>query len=165
MKRILIATITLVGLVLAGCASATPEPVTFRVEMREYAFSPGTLEARVGQQVIIELVNVGVLPHELMIGRDLTMMESRPNGYQHDMFAEAGVEPEVMAMSSDMAGSDHSGQMGHAGWSVVLNKTGDTATIRFTVTDAMVGEWEMGCFEQEGVHYIAGMKGKFIVSK
>jgi uncharacterized cupredoxin-like copper-binding protein len=28
----------------------------------------------------------------------------------------------------------------------------------------MVGEWEMGCFEQDGVHYDAGMKGTLVVN-
>jgi uncharacterized cupredoxin-like copper-binding protein len=28
----------------------------------------------------------------------------------------------------------------------------------------MVGEWEIGCFSQDGVHYDAGMKGTFVVS-
>lgn len=45
-----------------------------------------------------------------------------------------------------------------------LEKTGDQASIIFTVTEEMLGEWEMGCFEQEGVHYDAGMKGKVTVS-
>jgi hypothetical protein len=28
----------------------------------------------------------------------------------------------------------------------------------------MVGEWEMGCFAQAGVHYTAGMVGKLVVA-
>jgi uncharacterized cupredoxin-like copper-binding protein len=27
----------------------------------------------------------------------------------------------------------------------------------------MVGEWEIGCFEQEGVHYDAGMHGPLTI--
>jgi hypothetical protein len=47
---------------------------------------------------------------------------------------------------------------------VVLAKTGNEATITFTATEEMLGEWEIGCFSQEGVHYVAGMNGKFVVS-
>jgi hypothetical protein len=36
--------------------------------------------------------------------------------------------------------------------------------VTFTVTEEMVGEWEIGCFLLEGVHYDSGMVGKFIVS-
>jgi uncharacterized cupredoxin-like copper-binding protein len=36
--------------------------------------------------------------------------------------------------------------------------------VKFTVTKDMVGEWEMGCFAQEGVHYTAGMVGKLVVA-
>jgi len=34
-----------------------------------------------------------------------------------------------------------------------------------TVTEEMVGEWEFGCFEQDGVHYTAGMKGMMVVTQ
>jgi hypothetical protein len=29
----------------------------------------------------------------------------------------------------------------------------------------MLGEWEMGCFELDGVHYDQGMVGTFIVTE
>jgi uncharacterized cupredoxin-like copper-binding protein len=35
--------------------------------------------------------------------------------------------------------------------------------LTFNVTEGMVGDWEMGCFEQDGVHYDAGMKGPVTV--
>jgi hypothetical protein len=47
---------------------------------------------------------------------------------------------------------------GHTGFMVVL-PIGAQATVTFEVTEGMVGDWEMGCFEQDGVHYDAGMKG------
>ena len=104
---------------------------------------------------------MGQLPHELMFGRQVMMMANRPNGYQVDMFASAGVEPEVMMMEGEAHGEE---EEGHAGFMVLLEKSGDKATMTFTVTDDMVGEWEMGCFEQEGVHYEAGMVGKLVVT-
>ena len=59
----------------------TSEPVTYTIEMSKYAFSPNTIEAKVGQQVTLELVNNGTLEHEIMFGRYTMMMEDRPNGY------------------------------------------------------------------------------------
>ncbi len=59
----------------------TSEPVTYTIEMSKYAFTPNTIEAKVGQQVTLELVNNGTLEHEIMFGRDTMMMEDRPNGY------------------------------------------------------------------------------------
>jgi uncharacterized cupredoxin-like copper-binding protein len=153
-----------VGL-LAACSQKTPELVSYTIEMTEYAFSPSTIEATVGQQVTMILVNKGTLEHEIMIGRDVMMKNSRPSGYQHDMFTETGVEPTVMMIENmqDM-GEGESEEEGHTGFMVHLAKTGDQATMTFTVTKDMIGEWEIGCFELDGVHYEQGMVGKFIVT-
>lgn len=150
-----------IALALSACgAKKTPEPVTYTIEMTEYAFSPNTLELKVGQQVTLVLVNKGALKHEIMFGRDVMMVNNRPSGYTEDMFKAGGVEPTVSgAVSMEEEEEEHGG-----GFMVALDKTGDQATITFTVTKGMVGEWEMGCFEQEGVHYEAGMKGKVVVS-
>ncbi len=148
---------------VTACASKTPEPVTFRIEMTEYAFNPNRIEVKVGQRVTLELVNMGQLAHEIMFGREVVMKESRPSGYHQDMFAMAGIQPEVQMMVMEDMQAEHE-EEGHEGFMVVLNQNGDRATITFTVTKEMVGEWEMGCFEQDGVHYNAGMKGVFVVS-
>jgi uncharacterized cupredoxin-like copper-binding protein len=161
----LIQFLLMASILLVACAKQTPEPVTYTIEMSEYAFSPNTIEAKVGQQVTLELVNKGTLEHEIMFGHDVMMMNSRPNGYQSDMFEMANVEPQVMRMRegmSEMGESEHGAD--HTGFMVVLPKANDSATLTFTVTKDMQGEWEIGCFSQEGVHYDAGMKGKFVVN-
>ncbi len=146
-------------LALNACAAKkTPEPVTYTIELTEFAFTPNTLDLKVGQQVTLILVNKGALKHEIMFGREVMMMNNRPSGYMQDMFEESGVEPQVTGAVAEEE-EEHGG-----GFMVALDKTGDQATITFTVTKDMVGEWEMGCFEQEGVHYEAGMKGKVTVS-
>lgn len=165
MKQLkLIPALLIAGVFLAACAKQTPESVTYTIEMSEFAFSPDAIEAKVGQQVTLNLVNKGVLQHEIMFGHDVMMMNNRPDGYQSDMFQMANVEPQVTMMQSGMGEMGESGQnAGHSGFMVILPKTGDKATLTFTVTKDMQGEWEIGCFSQEGVHYDAGMKGKFVV--
>jgi uncharacterized cupredoxin-like copper-binding protein len=154
----------LVGL-LAGCASPTPEPVSIDLHMSEYAFTPNAIEVKVGQPVTLNLINDGQLAHEVMFGKEVNMIENRPSGYHTDMFEAAGMEPGVtMAASEPMEGEMEMHEAEHTGFMVVLPKTGDQATMTFTPTEAMLGEWEMGCFEQDGVHYQAGMKGVFTVS-
>ena len=149
---------------LAGCAGqATPEPVSYLIDMTEYAFTPEVIQVKVGQHVTLDLVNGGKLAHEIMFGKDVMMMNDRPSGYMQDMFMQAGVEPEVKG--SMESGEHMQGILEHTGFMVLLNKTGEQASITFTVTEKMVGEWEMGCFEQDGVHYQAGMVGKMIVSR
>jgi len=158
------------GLLLAACAGATPPPpVTITLDMSEFAFDPETIEVKVGQPVTIEMVNNGSLEHELMIGRDVVMADGRPNGFEHDLFAEAGIEPNLVGGMMEMEEEDahteeEEGHM-HEGFMVALPNTGDKATLSFTVTEEMLGEWEMGCFEQDGVHYDAGMKGTFTVTE
>jgi plastocyanin len=165
MKRLgLVLLLLTASILVAACAQQTPEPVTYTIQMSEYAFTPDTIEAKVGQQVTLELVNNGTLEHELMFGRDVMMMDNRPNGYRSDMFLMANVEPQVIMMDEGMSGMGESVHgAGHTGFMLVLPKTRDKATLTFTVTENMQGEWEYGCFSQEGVHYDAGMKGKFVV--
>jgi len=156
----------LVGLLLAACSAKTPEPVKYTIDMSEFSYSPNEIQVKVGQEVTLELVNHGALAHELMIGRDVKMTNSMPNGFEQDMFESAQVEPMVMGgMEEDMDMSSGEGEMEHehTGFMVSIPTGGDPATITFTPTKDMVGEWEMGCFEQDGVHYNAGMKGKFVV--
>jgi plastocyanin len=160
-----------VALFAAACSSSAPapaaqlEPVRFTVEMSEYAFSPGRIEVKVGQEVTLELVNLGQISHELMIGREVASMNNRPSGFHEDFFESANVEPMVMGVEEPDAGHSAEGHgADHAGsFMVVLPETGDKASLTFQVTEDMVGEWELGCFEQDGVHYDAGMKGALVV--
>jgi len=165
MKRTLGYTVfILLALLLVACGGKPPEPVTFTIEMTEYTFEPNTIEVQVGQEVTLDLVNKGQLIHEIMIGRDVMMMNNRPSGYQVDMFETAGVEPEVVVLE-EHGHEDEEHEMEHAGFMVAVTEEGGRATMTFTVTEDMLGEWEIGCFEQEGVHYEAGMKGRFIVKQ
>ena len=193
MKKLLLIGALVMGLsiVLVACASQAteqvedqvpeqvqeqvPDPIVYTIDMSEYAFAPNSLTAQVGQEVTINLVNSGALEHEIMFGRDVMFTENgRPNGYEHDMFEEAGIEPEVMHMEDEMEeehteGDEHEEEdethMGdHSGFMVVVPQGEDTARFTFTVTADMLGEWEVGCFLLDGVHYDSGMKGKFTVT-
>ena len=110
----------------------------------------------------LNLINDGQLTHEIMFGRGVVTTDNRPTGFETDMFESAEVEPMVMAPGGGEM--DHH-EAGHSGVMVVLKNAGDKATMSFTATKEMVGDWEMGCFEQDGVHYQAGMKGTFTVSQ
>lgn len=178
MRRVwILFTISFAALLLSACGgAATPEPLVMTIEMSEYAFSPEQIEVQVGQEVTFNLVNVGDLEHEIMFGRDVMIVDGRPAGYSVDMFEMADVEPMVemqegMEMEDDHesdegdhAEDDHS-EDGHEGFMVLLPAGDETATLSFTVTEDMVGEWEIGCFELDGVHYDAGMVGTLIVTE
>ncbi len=161
----------LTALLLIGCGgAATPEPVNLTIEMSEYAFSPDHIELQVGQEVTFTIVNVGALEHEIMFGREVMMTDGRPSGYMIDMFENAHVEPQMMKETGmEMEGEhqdeeDDHGEGEHAGFMVYLPAGDDEVTMTFTVTEEMIGEWEIGCFELDGVHYDAGMIGTLVVT-
>jgi plastocyanin len=187
--------VLLVGipLVLVACGSqAAPEPLELTINMSEYAYEPADLEFQVGQEVTLHLTNSGALEHEIMFGRDVMMTDGRPNGYMVDMFESAGVEPVVTAeMSEEMAmeegehtegdehtedeehseGDEHTedehveDEHAHSGFMVMVPPSHDGYTMSFTVTEDMVGEWEIGCFLLDGVHYDSGMVGSLTVKE
>ena len=163
MRRIVISTLAvLVMLILSACGGgqANLQPVEQTMIMTEYEYNPSTLDFQVGQQVTLHFRNDGQLVHEIMFGRDVMMMDNRPSGYQVDMFQTAGVEPEVTQQDT----VDEPEEEEHTGFMIVLPPGGE-ATIVFPVNQEMVGQWEYGCFEQEGVHYDAGMKGTLTIGQ
>ena len=146
-----------VALVLAACGGGTPESVSYDINMTEYTYSPENLNLKVGQEVTLNLINSGQLQHEIMFGHEVMEMDNRPAGYRFDMFEASGVEPVVHQEGEPVP--EHDGEM-NEGFIVALPIDGTG-----TVTEDMVGEWEMGCFEQDGVHYDVGMKGIVTVTK
>lgn len=165
MKKLkLILLLLLSVFVISACSDSASEPVRVTIDMNEYSFTPASLDLKVGQEVEITLVNNGLLAHEIMFGRTVMMMNKRPSGFQTDMFEAAGTEPEVSMMGAEMM-DEHAEEEVHQGFMVALPKGEGQAVMKFKVEPQMVGEWEIGCFEQDGVHYDASMKGVLTVSR
>jgi plastocyanin len=91
----------MLAVLVSACAGSTPEPVAqlepvfYTLEMTEYAFSPERIEVKVGQEVTLELVNLGQISHELMVGQEVARSNNRPNGFHKDLFETAHVEPVI----------------------------------------------------------------------
>jgi uncharacterized cupredoxin-like copper-binding protein len=94
--------------------------------------------------------------------------DGQPAGYKTDMFQSANVEPEVTVKEGSQSDNDmnmeEDEEHDHAGFMVEVPPGDDEYTMTFTVTEDMVGTWEIGCFDQNGVHYSAGMVGTLTVS-
>ncbi len=160
MKKVSVAGLfTAFVILLAACGGGATQAVSYDIDMAEYSYSPERLNLKVGQEVTLNLSNSGQLQHAVMFGREMMNMDNRPAGYMEDMFESAGVEPEVTQDGEPE--HEHEEEM-HSGFMLALPVDG-TATQKFIVTKEMLGEWEMGCFEQDGVHYDAGMIGSVSV--
>jgi len=165
MRRLsILIVVVIMGATLVACGgSGAGGTRKLTLDMTEYAFKPASLDLKVGETVTIELKNSGKLDHEVMFGRGLQKVNNRPSGYETDMFQAGSVTPTIVTQAEMKMPT---GQQEHGTGVMVTLPPGDkTATITFPVTEGMVGEWEMGCFQLGGVHYDSGMKGKVIVSK
>ena len=99
-----------------------------------------------------------------------TSMEGMGDGSMDDMASDTTMgDMGSDSTMGDMASDSTMGDMGddeHMEMGVMVGREpAETARITFTVTDDSVGEWDMGCFEEEGEHWGKGMKGKIIVEE
>jgi plastocyanin len=169
MQKLTLALVLGIGFVALGaCGASAPQELVMDISMAEFTYSPDVIQAKVGQQVTLNLTNTGALQHEIMFGRTAMMMGDQPSGYEMDMFSMAGMDPAV-TFSAGMEGIQDDMLMGeagmqHGGFAVIMPVSDQMAQMTFMVTSEMVGEWEFGCFEQDGVHYTAGMTGRMVVT-
>ena len=175
-------------MLLAACGGAAVPADTGElvIDLTEFEFDPSNIELVVGQEVTFVLANQGEKDHEFMIGRDVNTDPGYPNGFEHDFFettdpvvdpmdALAGMDDKDMGneeMSDTTMGDMSDEEMeemeegdehaGHTGF-MVVREPGQRATITFTPTADSVGEWQIGCFEEDGAHWDDGMQGTLTV--
>ena len=181
------------ALVVAGCGgggdAAPADEGEVTITLSEFAFDPAEIHLRAGTTVTIVLENQGGKDHELMIGREVHVEDGVPHGFESDFFdtvedlaidppeaLETSMEGTGDAMSdmspstmTGMSGSSMAGMTGDGDHMdmdmgvMIAREPAETARITFTVTEESVGEWQMGCFEEEGAHWKDGMEGTLIV--
>jgi uncharacterized cupredoxin-like copper-binding protein len=146
-----LAVLMIVSFATVGWAQSSQDRISLRVDMGEYYFqvegqeqnAPIVLQA--GQPYEFVFVNVGMMEHEVLIGRDVVVEDGVPDGYEINL---------LDSVPFDVVGE---------GWEVEATgliemefEVGTTITIHVTVPEAFVGDWEIGCFIPG--HYQAGMK-------
>lgn len=163
----------------------------YTIAMEDYAFSPSNLTWRAGETVELTIVNRSQSrpgkPHEIMFGRG-PLREEGPFGVvQGDGFNDpllaglavellggSGVTMVMTGLETTLTGVDPAAlmppmgaggmqpmRMGAVDFMAVVDP-GGSLTFRFTVPDRP-GTWEFGCFQQDGQHYLNGMKGTVTV--
>ncbi len=154
----------LMSVVLGGAAFAlamghgevTDERVVVRIEMGEFYFQVEGHERNepivllAGQKYEIVFANVGMMEHEVLIGRDVVLAEGMPDGYEVNL---------LDAIEVDVVGEGW--EVGTSGFVEVELEAGETVVLHFTLPDEAIGTWEIGCFIPG--HYQAGMLAPFVV--
>ncbi len=176
-----------------GGAAVPDDNGELRITMSEFEFSPSTIELTPGETVTLILINDGTKEHEFMVGRNVrTNAEGNPDGFEIDFFEGVDaqvVPPEALEMDmaemtgdemtgdemsgdemsgdemsgDEMSGDEMSGEHAEHGF-MVAREPGEEARITFTVTEAMAGEWDIGCFEEDGAHWDDGMQGTLTIT-
>jgi uncharacterized cupredoxin-like copper-binding protein len=131
-----------------ACASEPGKPAvgrTIDIMMKEFTFSPRTINVRPGETVTLKFTNVGALEHEFMAGR--APVPGR--GYTEDWLKRA---------TPALANHTHPGEE-HLGEGIRVSADwGNRVTL---VVPEEKGTYEFGCFITG--HYEAGMKGSIVV--
>ena len=137
MKRRRIAALLIASVAMLAVSCGSDEPAVadaageIRIELDEFSFSPSKIRLTPGETVTLVLVNVGEKEHEFMSGNDGMMMED----------------------------GDHE-EMGHTGFGVNV-PVGETVRVTFPVPADASGEFNFGCFTDDGAQWDDGMKGNF----
>ena len=120
-----------------------------------------------------------------MLGRNVRIVDGEPSGFEVDFFES--LEPTVVPMDAamnmgdmadgdmadgdmadgDMADGDMAdGDAAHAGHTgfMVVREPSQEARVTVTIPADASGEWEFGCFQENGAHWDDGMRGKLIIA-
>lgn len=113
-----------------------------------------TFTVTAGKTVGIHVLNVGVIEHELLFGREVQTVEDAPDGYFQSLFLDTAADVFVYMPEKIEIGTVN-------GLEEVELEAGGQLWIRTTFPEDAKGEWEFGCFVPG--HYEAGMKAKLVI--
>jgi len=139
-----------------GHGGVSDERLQVRIEMGEFYFqveghernAPIVLKA--GQRYELVFVNVGMMEHEVLIGRDVIVENGIPDGYEVNL---------LDALEVDVVGEGW--EVGTSGFVEVELQPGTSVVLHVTLPDDAIGTWEIGCFIPG--HYQAGMLAPVVV--
>lgn len=191
---LMVALLALVAAACGGGGETVADGGEVTITLQEFQFEPSEITLTPGTTVTIRLENVGEKDHEFMVGQEVHIEDGIPHGFESDFFdtvEDLTIDPPDSLMTTmdemgdegmsdttmgdmegdDMAGDDMAGDdMGDMGEMedmgvMVVRAPTQSATLTFTVTEASVGTWQIGCFEEEGAHWDDGMKGTLTVEE
>jgi uncharacterized cupredoxin-like copper-binding protein len=156
-RRTLWVALAIVVLALTSVGSAQAvERIVVRIEMGEFYFQvPGQerhapIVLQAGQSYALVFANVGMMHHEVLIGRHVVVENGTPDGYEVNL---------LDALPLKVAGDGW--EVGVSGFIEVELEPGQEITLEVTMPADLVGDWEIGCFVPG--HYQAGMLAPFVI--
>ena len=132
------------------------ERIEVVIELREFSFTVAggeenaTIVLQAGQPYSVVFQNVGMMEHEVLVGRAVLSEDGVPDGYETNL---------LDAVPVDVVGAEW--EVGTSGFVEVELEAGESVTIHFTLPVELVGTWEIGCFIPG--HYQAGMRAPIVV--
>ena len=148
------------SLLLAVAASLAfaqdAERIEVVIELHEFNFTIAGGEAnapivfQAGQPYSVVFANLGMMEHEVLIGRTVLVENGVPDGYETNL---------LDAVEVDVVGEGW--EVGTSGFVEVELEPGESVTIHFTLPAELVGTGEIGCFNPG--HDQAGMLAPVVV--
>ena len=165
---VLVVSVVLVALVLAACnrGGGGQASDTWHIKLKEYEFVPNTIRVKAGHTVKITLENVGKKDHEFIVGNNVDTSSGHPDGFLNPFLSENefnGIKAEQGGKSVPPSNLIEEEDIAKGGIAAI-DAGSPAVTVQFVVPNKP-GEWQIGCFKDNGDHWDEGMRGKLIVEK
>lgn len=161
----------------ASPPGTVPPIVHVPIFMSDVDASPAEVRLWLGQEVVLDLFNVGSVTHEFAIGRDLVIQNGVPTEFGQDFFQNGALLDSVLWASEIRPKEDgegfaitlppRDGQFFFQRQTQLMVDTGmdmyGYASLEFQVTREMLGEWQFASFGQSGDLYVKGVRGRLVV--
>jgi hypothetical protein len=125
------------------------------VELAIRDFDPDHLYLPTGRELTLTFVNHSDVGHTIAFGRDTVERSGHPAAPAVDMLEGVTVQAEPAAAL--VRPTDD------APYTAFRMETGEQVTVRFTIPEDRVGEWELGCFTARGCYYEGGFRADVTV--
>lgn len=155
-------------MVVAGALACASAPATafaatvhkVTVTMKEFSFTPATIDLKVGETVELTLRNAGQVAHDWMAGNDLVNTPDE-KGFRKDLVALLKPQERGRKFTPERVGVPSKADGVKRVSTGAEIEPGGEVTLHFTVPADAKGTWIMACVLTG--HYESGMKGSIVI--
>lgn len=139
---LLVGALTMAISIGVGSSTGTVRGGELTIELAGYRIDPPTLVLPAGEEVTLVLINTSTYHHNVAVGRDPVRSDGRTVGFGQDLLA-------LSALRADPARALIT-PVDPALPTTVSVAPGTTVRVDVRVPEALVGEWQLGCFQGSG---------------